>query len=165
MSTRKVIDEGVDNNASGNITKRLLKNIDNVPRKGVDDVPTTSSSIGKGRFNDNEFKELVSSDNVHVTNKVGAGAARPPRHHIFVQEQREWFESRGIDIDKYTIALDQGTHSAVHTMGWNKQWSKFIAREAKLGRQYTKREILAFGAQMRRQFGLRKEPLIHFTAP
>jgi hypothetical protein len=38
MSTRKVIDEVVDNNASGNITKRLLKNIDNVPNTGPNRV-------------------------------------------------------------------------------------------------------------------------------
>ena len=38
-------------------------------------------------------------------------------------------------------------------MGWNARVKEFIADEALLGRRYTRREILKFGAELRREFG------------
>ena len=40
-----------------------------------------------------------------------------PKHHVFPQARRNWFKERGIDIDMYTIQLDEGTHSALHYGG------------------------------------------------
>lgn len=62
-----------------------------------------------------DVAEELAKGRLRITNKVGAGAARSPRHHIFPQEDRPWFKSRGVDIDRYTLPLDQGTHSAIHT--------------------------------------------------
>jgi hypothetical protein len=59
-------------------------------------------------------------------------------HHIFPQEFREEFEALGIDIDKYTIPLDQQTehiplHVGVNTEEWagtyNDHWAVFLEQE------------------------------------
>ncbi len=122
----------------------------------------SSFSIGPTTKTRGEIGELLGEPGMKITRTTSAGAARPPRHHIFVQEQRSWFEARGVDIDRYTIELDPGAHSAVHTMGWNRRWSEFKASEEFLGHPYTTREVLRFGAQLRREFGLRDYPLLHF---
>jgi hypothetical protein len=60
------------------------------------------------------------------------------QHHIFPQEFREQFEELGIDIDKYTIRLDQQTehiplHVGVNTEEWagtyNDHWAVFLDQE------------------------------------
>ena len=122
----------------------------------------SSFSVGPTTKTRGEIGELLGEPGMKITRTTSAGAARPPRHHIFVQEQRSWFEARGVDIDRYTIELDPGTHSAVHTMGWNRRWSEFKAAEEFLGHPYTTREVLRFGAQLRREFGLRDYTLLHF---
>jgi hypothetical protein len=67
------------------------------------------------------------------------------QHHVFPQQFRAWFEARfqvGHDIDEYTVFLDWGPHSAIHTRaqggvrqgvqepdlpGWNQEWANWIA--------------------------------------
>jgi hypothetical protein len=122
-----------------------------------DTAGSTSStfSVGRTHLSDGELGELMARPDMKVTNLTGAGGARPPRHHIFVQEQRDWFQARGVDIDKYTLELTWGEHSAAHTGGWNPRVKEFIGDEGLLGRQYTRREILKFGADLRREFGFR----------
>jgi hypothetical protein len=89
----------------------------------------------------------------------------PCRTHIgFAREQhRAWFEARGVDIDRYTLRLTEGDHSALHYGGgpgkgggwWNEQiMRRLTEREAAFGRQLTPREILFEGAQLRRRAGL-----------
>ena len=100
---------------------------------------------------------------MHITNKVGAGVARPPRHHIFPQEHRSWFEARNFDIDKVAVELDQGTHSALHTMGWNEKIMKELYRaEADVGRQLTPREIWKVGYGFLRDRGLGGLPFVPY---
>ena len=47
------------------------------------------------------------------------GINRPPRHHLFPKEleKKGFFTERGVDIDKYTIELDEGIHEALHGGG------------------------------------------------
>jgi len=57
-------------------------------------------------------------------------------HHIFPQQFKKYFSDRGINIDNYTISIDQQTThlKAVHGSGnlgekpghWNQQWAKWI---------------------------------------
>jgi hypothetical protein len=110
---------------------------------------------------------------ISVTTRVRAGVVRPDRHHIFPQARRSWFEQRGVDIDRYTLQLDKGTHSALHYGGgrgrgggfWNNEMMRrLLDREASLGRQLTAREILQEGARMRRDFA-NGFKVIHYTAP
>jgi hypothetical protein len=112
-------------------------------------------SVGNTHLSASDVASLQRLDGIDVTGPGGAGAARPPRHHIFAQEYRDWFEGHGIDIDRFTIELTQGEHTALHTMGWNDQIERFIEREAQSGERYTRREILEFGVWLRRRYGLR----------
>jgi len=73
-----------------------------------------------------EFEDLPFG--MHITGPNGAGAARPPRHHVFPQENREWFSERNFDIDRVTVELDHGTHTALHTMGWNDDLMRTLTR-------------------------------------
>jgi hypothetical protein len=109
----------------------------------------------------NSYAEDLSG--LRITNKVGAGAARSPQHHIFPQEYRNWFTARGVPIDKMTVALDQGTHSAIHTMGWNsKIMDALFKAEAAAGRNLTAKEIFQIGYRTMRQFNLRDLPFLPF---
>jgi RHS repeat-associated protein len=130
-----------------------------VPRWGVQYMRGPGSSAAR-RMAVEEALELGA---IVRTTVQGAGAARPPRHHVFPQPYRRWFRQRGIDIDQYTLPLDQGTHEALHYGGgpgrgggwWNDTIMQILrAQEAALGRQLTPSEILQVGAQMRRRAGL-----------
>ncbi len=107
------------------------------------------------------IQEAVESGELSVTKAAGAGATRPQRHHVFPPAEREWFRQRGVNIDRYTLPLDEGTHGALHYGGgpgkgggfWNNEiMGRLLAQGATAGRQLTPREILFTGAQMRRQF-------------
>ena len=102
-----------------------------------------------------ETMELIS---MHEAGKQGIGAARKPRHHVFPQEHREWFEERGFvgehDIDNYTIEMDQSSHQAIHGGGnwqrgrtWDGEWNCRIMKQLRnyerhLGRRATVDEVL-----------------------
>ncbi|MCK6576324.1 DUF2380 domain-containing protein, partial [Myxococcota bacterium] len=86
-----------------------------------------------------------------------------PKHHIFPQANRKWFAERGVDIDRYTIKITEGDHSALHYGGgpgkgggfWNDEiMRRLLKQEQRLGRQLTPREILRVGAMLRREAGL-----------
>lgn len=123
---------------------------------------TPSFPIGNAPVSKAEIAELQRPQGVHFTNTTGAGAARPPRHHIFVPEHVDWFRSRGVDIDRYTLELTQGEHSAVHTLGWNKDVQRFIESEKALGREFTRMEILRFGVRRRRRYHLQHVKVTHY---
>jgi len=126
---------------------------------------SSTFSVANSHLERAEIGELLGRRDVSVSGTTGAGAARPPRHHVFPQEFRDWFFDRGVEIDRFTLALDWGTHSAIHTMGWNEAFRSFIARESILGRPYSSREVLHFGAQMRRDYGLRDVKVQGFEDP
>jgi hypothetical protein len=118
--------------------------------------------------------EALEDGAVNVTSARGAGVTRPQRHHIFPQARRSWFKQRGVDIDRYTLPLDEGTHQALHYGGgpgkgggwWNDTiMQRLTSREAALGRQLTPREILQIGAGMRRRAGLTHVKVISYHDP
>ena len=110
---------------------------------------------------------------ISVTTRMRAGVVRPDRHHIFPQAFRDWFTRRGVDIDRYTLQLDRGIHSAFHYGGgpgrgggW---WNNTIMQRlhdagAAAGRQLTNGEILMIGKRLRDRYapGIK---VIHCTAP
>jgi hypothetical protein len=111
-----------------------------------------------------EVKDLLgegpTTDAMKVTNTTGAGAARPPRHHVLPQEQRKFFEERGfkgdLDIDNFTVELETARHQAQHGGGnWKMarqkwkggEWNQLVKErlenaEKKLGRRMTAAEIM-----------------------
>jgi len=93
-----------------------------------------------------------------------------PRHHVFPQEHRGWFERHGFkgsaDIDQFTVKLDESAHQAVHGGGnyqigrttgfeWNTRvWNELQAEEAKLGagRQLTVKEIVDIVGRLMKEY-------------
>ncbi|MCT4646087.1 MAG: TIGR02269 family lipoprotein [Carboxylicivirga sp.] len=66
---------------------------------------------------------------------LGQGTRALHKHHVFPQQYRKWFASRGItNIDDYAIKLSPSTHlKGVHGRGlgnlpgrWNQHWKQFI---------------------------------------
>jgi uncharacterized lipoprotein (TIGR02269 family) len=53
------------------------------------------------------------------------------RHHIYPQEEnlKKWFESKGIDIHQWTLALEVEEHRRIHRGAkggpWNEAWRRF----------------------------------------
>ncbi len=81
--------------------------------------------------------------------------ARPPRHHVFPQEMRDWFVERGFDIDKYTLELEEGVHQALHRMDWNVKIKELLEKAEKTkGSKLTPEEILEIGEEMKRKMQL-----------
>ena len=75
------------------------------------------------------------------TDKAGAGMSAKPKHHVFPDEYREFFESHGFlgkdDIDNFTVKLDRSAHEAVHGGGNYKigrttkfEWNTAVMGEA-----------------------------------
>jgi hypothetical protein len=108
---------------------------------------------------------------VNEATKSRAGAGRPPRHHVFPQEKRSWFQRRGFrgkhDIDQYTIPQSQGEHQAIHGGGkwklgreWEGEWNNKIMdhlrkAERLKGSRLTRDEIIAEGRKLMRKYGLK----------
>jgi hypothetical protein len=123
-----------------------------------------------------EVKDLLgegpTTDAMKVTNTTGAGAARPPRHHVLPKEHRKFFEERGfkgdLDIDNFTVELETAEHQAQHGGGnwvegrkWDGEWNQMVMerlREAEkpLGRRLTVAEIME---QIERLMKLRNIPI------
>ncbi len=106
-----------------------------------------------------------------------AGLAAQPRHHVFPQEFRAWFEKRGFkDIDDFTLELDEATHKALHGGGdwrlgrtwegeWNRKLMSMLRDEEKLlGRELNKGEILAIGKKLIAEYKL-SGPFVPYARP
>ncbi|WP_083892052.1 TIGR02269 family lipoprotein [Corallococcus coralloides] len=64
-------------------------------------------------------------------------ASRPKeRHHIFPQAMKAYFQSKGINVHDYVIAIDAEVHKRIHREAdrgpWNTEWMSF--RQRTLGR-------------------------------
>jgi hypothetical protein len=130
-----------------------------------DEIGNTTStySIRPTHLSDAELNQLLSRPDMKVTDTKGAGAARSPRHHLFPQPYREWFwDHHLIDIDRYTIEMNWGWHSAIHTMGWNRKVKEFIDRERLLGITHSRMDIFRFINKLRRDFNLKGRKIVPY---
>lgn len=117
--------------------------------------------------------ECVAANNTTITD--GARLLPAPKihkHHIFPQSKREWFKQRAIEVDDFTVPLEQHTHlSGVHGRGgfvgpgnvylpgkWNQRWNEFFEANPNA----TMRETYQFGGKLMDEFGLNKLPIIPF---
>lgn len=119
--------------------------------------------------------EAIEEGALRVVTPRQAGVIRPDRHHIFPQAFRRFFKERGVDIDRYTLQMDnmQGAHGALHFGGgegvgggW---WNSTIMRELfkaesqlPSGGRLSNREILAIGASMRREAKLQHVKVVGY---
>jgi hypothetical protein len=81
------------------------------------------------------------------------------KHHVFVQQLRRWFKSRGIDIDKYTIKLTADEHRLIHNeYRWNDIWKDFMEANPKA----SKRKLFAQMRTMLQEYGLEGLPIVPY---
>ena len=109
-------------------------------------------------------------DAMQVTGARGAGMASRPRHHVFPQEHRTFFEERGFvgerSIDNFTIELAESTHQAVHGGGnfrlgrrWTGEWNQRIMGEVnrierEVGRPLKFEEVMSVGEDLVSRYGI-----------
>nr|AYM53826.1 hypothetical protein [Archangium sp.] len=107
---------------------------------------------------------------MRVTDRAGAGMARPPRHHVLPEEFREWFEKRGftgeMSIDRFCVKMEQAHHQAIHGGGnwrlgrtWPGEWNRMIMKalrdaEVEAGRMLTRNEVLEIVAERMKEYGI-----------
>jgi hypothetical protein len=139
--------------------------------EAFDDAPMSGQS--KSEPWRDYFGEGAESDAMNAVGKREAGMAEKPRHHVFPQEYRSFFEKRGFvgakDIDNFALELDEATHQAIHGGGdwrlarkvWDGEWNTQIIkrltnREKILGRKLDFNEVFEIGEQMIDDYGLDK---------
>jgi hypothetical protein len=81
----------------------------------------------------------------------------PEDHHVFPQQFRDWFQQHGIDIEEYTVALEQAVHrlkpGGIHTKAggnWNAAWKQWIENHPNA----TPQQILNQGKKFFVDFGI-----------
>jgi hypothetical protein len=130
-----------------------------------------SGAMGECPLERGAVGEALENGAINRTTRRAAGVTRPTRHHIFLQAWRQWFAERGVDIDKFTVILDQGTHEALHYGGgpgkgggwWNEQIMKTLTeREAALGRKLTPQEIVGVGKEMMSRAKISDLPIVPY---
>jgi hypothetical protein len=109
---------------------------------------------------------------VRETSRRGAGLTRPPRHHVFPQEHRTWFEERGftgeLDIDNFTIELEEAIHQAAHGGGnwrlgraWPGEWNRRLMSDLRKleelnQRRLQPREIIEVARNLMDEYEIKK---------
>jgi hypothetical protein len=58
--------------------------------------------------------------------------------------------------------MSWGSHSAIHTMGWNRKVRDFKDMEGVRGKRYTQRDIFRFINLRRREFGLKRKKVVPY---
>jgi hypothetical protein len=88
------------------------------------------------------------------------------RHHIFPQKFRDFFQARGVEIDKFTVEISQGKHlGSVHGKGdlitpgrFNQRWAEFIEANPNA----SAKEIYQFGGRLMDEYGLSGLPMVPY---
>jgi hypothetical protein len=136
-----------------------------------DALPKVQERLAANSARRMAVQEALENGEINGTTAQRAGVAKPPQHHIFPQAERQWFADRGVEIDNYTVKLDQGSHEALHYGGgpdkgggwWNEQIMKSLTeREAALGRRLTPGEIESVGKDMMSRAKISDLPIVPF---
>jgi hypothetical protein len=102
-----------------------------------------------------------------------------PRHHLLSQEEKAFFEERGLagrEIDKYCVEVDRLEHQLLHGGGsqtlarkhWPEhEWTTALVehirqREYHLGRMSTRDEVLRAVDELRERFEIADRNIIHY---
>jgi hypothetical protein len=113
------------------------------------------------------YGEGPESRAIQETDRRRGGLASRPRHHIFPQEQRNFFRDRGFEnIDDFCVELEEGHHQALHGGGnwrlgrtWPGEWNQRIMAELRrtegfLHRELTRSEIITIGRELMVEYGI-----------
>jgi hypothetical protein len=140
------------------------------PIFAMDRGTSSTFSVGRSHLSSAEMRELMQTPGMKFTGTTGAGAARLPRHHVFPQEHRRFFQKRGFtddrSIDNFTLELERGVHEALHGGGnfrlgrkWSGEWNRQIMKQIKAierqeGRRLVFEEIMSIGEDMMSRYNL-----------
>lgn len=86
---------------------------------------------------------------------------RSPFHHLIPQELLEnpdikrLLERRKIDIDDFSVQLSEGEYTAIHSMEYNKKWSRCFKETPNA----TKAEIFGFMNRLRKEYKINDLPI------
>ena len=77
-------------------------------------------------------------------------------HHVFPQQFKNDFLEKGIDIDKFTVALDQKSHQNIHfnPVNWNNEWKEYLIKNPNASQKaiYNKAEQMLSASGGRGEF-------------
>jgi hypothetical protein len=102
-----------------------------------------------------------------ILSKALPGAARIAKHHIFPQQFRKFFLSKGLNIDQFAVRLASETShlKGVHGRGlasmpggWNARWAGFIEANPSA----TATQIYQFAGRLMDEFGLNHLPIVPY---
>ena len=83
-------------------------------------------------------------------------------HHLFVQQLKKWFKSKGINIDEYTVLLSADEHRWIHNeYRWNDLWKDY----KRLNPQASADEIIAHLEDLKKQVGLEGLDIVPYPRP
>lgn len=72
------------------------------------------------------------------------------KHHLYPQKFESFFNSKGVDIDKFSTRLERSSHRR-DARAYNEAWDTFIKNH---GEQADKWELAKFAAQLEEDFGI-----------
>jgi hypothetical protein len=141
------------------------------PAMGAKLDPTKVHLAGKNPLRGPKKDQLghgPETNAVHVGNAAQAGVQQPPQHHVFPQEERAWFASRGVDVDAYCVNLDEAHHYAVHRLDWNARIMKAL-RDAESvkpkGQRLTVGEMLTIVRPIMAAVQIASLPFVKYGSP
>ena len=117
----------------GGVVKKLEPGPE--PKVSPSEITHVREPMPPKRFEDMPDFEPVSGQR--------AGLFNIDKHHVFPQENRPWFERRGMkgadNIDNFTVELDKAIHQAQHGGGdwklarkvWQDEYNKLVMHELK----------------------------------
>ena len=126
-----------------------------VPAAGVSLLSTGPAAVGAGLMG---LQQLL---NHGIPGRFNGPDSRE-NHHLFPQNQRDWFNQRGFDVDKFPRWLPRGLHrlkkyDGIHTKGcnrtlnmWHSEWKLFQINNP----DATKEDIIHFLIDMRQRYGI-----------
>jgi hypothetical protein len=75
---------------------------------------------------------------------------------------KAWFKERGVNIDRFTVELTSGEHSAIHGLGWDRELRNALERAESEGEALSARGIWDIGYRQMRRYRIANRPLIPY---
>jgi hypothetical protein len=149
---REVAAEGTKDAAKGEAggAKSIPTRLPPKPARGL---PKQYTAIPKGGYSSDADRAALDEAGVNVRNAFPG----EHQHHLFPQEFKPWFESKGITINEYTVFISEGEHGATHMSskklnfkGWNQEWKAWIDSH----RGATEQQIFEKAAELMEKYKL-----------
>jgi hypothetical protein len=115
--------------------------------------------------------DLLEQNGMRIVGTTAAGASRTPRHHLFPvklfgseDKTKKWFQNIGIEIDRITIGLTEGVHSAVHSREWDDLLRERLIRLTSEMETYGARDVWNVMYRQMREFNIRNVTFLPYKS-